>query len=235
MAEGLGRTERRRLDQDGAVMVRPDLDLAALASALAPADQDFGAGRRFFHAPEPLKPLLAPFGPLGAIAASALSPAARPTRMIVFDKTEAKNWAVAWHQDRTIAVAARAPVQGYDIWSKKDGVDHVEPPFDVIARTFSLRLHLDDAGPDNAPLLTVRGSHTLGKLPADAAGDYAATGKVDTHCARAGDLLVVRTAVLHASHRARAPRRRRVLHLDFCDADLPAPLQWAFAWEGAHA
>ncbi|MEZ5299860.1 MAG: hypothetical protein R3F11_04210 [Verrucomicrobiales bacterium] len=39
---------------------------------------------------------------------------ALPVRAIYFDKSPESNWGVAWHQDLTIAVAARAVVPGFD-------------------------------------------------------------------------------------------------------------------------
>ena len=45
----------------------------------------------------------------------------RPVRVLYFDKNPDANWAVPWHQDRTIAVAQRIDVPGYDMWSVKAG------------------------------------------------------------------------------------------------------------------
>src|SRR5689334_13240 len=63
-----------------------------------------GAGVRIYGIPA-IRPLLAPSGPVGAIAKSMLGSRCRPVRAILFDKSAATNWALAWHQDRTIAVA----------------------------------------------------------------------------------------------------------------------------------
>src|SRR5258708_167808 len=88
-------------------------------------------------------------------------------------KTADTNWAVAWHQDRTIAVRERREVAGFGPWSRKAGVAHVEPPFPVIAGMITLRVHLDDCDDDNAPLLVAPGSHRLGRVPAAQAGEIA--------------------------------------------------------------
>jgi hypothetical protein len=47
-----------------------------------------------------------------------------------------------------------------------------------------------------------------------------------TCLAAAGDVWLYSTAILHASERARMPRRRRVLQVDFAEGDLPAGLHW---------
>lgn len=42
---------------------------------------------------------------------------------------------------------------------------HVAPPFHVLERMATLRLHLDPVDDDNAPLLVAPGSHRLGRVP----------------------------------------------------------------------
>ena len=99
--------------------------LSALEAIVAtlPIDR---AGVRLNAVPG-LADLLAPAA-LGAGAAVRLGQGARPVRAILFDKSPAANWALGWHQDRTIAVRARADVPGYGPWSRKAGLQHVEPP-----------------------------------------------------------------------------------------------------------
>src|SRR5687767_10708268 len=63
-----------------------------------------------------LRPLL---GAADAIAVSFLGPASRPVRAILLDKNPGRNWALGWHQDRTIAVRARQQVEGYGAWTVK--------------------------------------------------------------------------------------------------------------------
>ena len=88
----------------------------------------------------------------GATAAAAvLGPAARPVRAILFDKTAAANWALPWHQDRTIAVQARIDTPGFGPWTRKGGLLHVEPPAALQAGMATLRLRLDPVPPGNAP------------------------------------------------------------------------------------
>jgi hypothetical protein len=183
------------------------------------------SGVRLFGGPM-LDTVLGPTGSLGRLAVAALGAAARPVRAIMFDKTESTNWAVHWHQDRTIAVKERRDVPGFETWTRKAGVNHVEPPFDVIARMVTLRAHLDDCDAHNAPLLIAPGSHKVGRIPEpEIDRTVAKLGQVAC-LAEAGDVWLYATALLHASERARKPRRRRVLHVDFSAMDLPAGLEW---------
>src|SRR5688572_15042148 len=41
----------------------------------------------------------------------------RPVRAILFDKSDAVNWALGWHQDRTISVGGRAETEGFGPWT----------------------------------------------------------------------------------------------------------------------
>lgn len=163
---------------------------------------------------------------MAGIAEALIGPEARPVRVLLFDKTRETNWSVAWHQDRVIAVQARADVTGFGPWSTKDGVPHVEPPVAVLERMVTLRLHLDDCGADNAPLKIAQRSHRLGLVPAGRAVTEAEARPVTICEARSGDIWASSTLVLHASERSNAGGHRRVLHVDFAAADLPPPLRW---------
>lgn len=54
-------------------------------------------------------------------------------RAVLFDKTAITNWALAWHQDRTICVRERVAVEGFGPWTIKRGMHHVAPPFNLLA------------------------------------------------------------------------------------------------------
>lgn len=174
----------------------------------------------------PIAALLSPEGNIGAVAASVLGPQARPVRAILFDKNENKNWALGWHQDRTIAVQTRVELPGFGPWTVKAGIPHVEPPFGLIERMITLRAHLDSVGMNNAPLLVSPGTHALGKIREAEIDEVVAAHGVQACLAEAGDIWVYRTPILHASERSTSQARRRVLQIDFSAEELPAPLVW---------
>lgn len=152
-------------------------------------------------------------------------PGARPVRALLFDKSPDHNWVVPWHQDRTVAVRRRVEMAGFGPWSIKDGQPHVEPPFALLARMLTLRLHLDDCPADNAPLQVALGSHRARVAAADAAG--VARDRPQISClAGAGDIWAYATPIVHRSGRALRPSRRRVLQIDFSPDDLPGELEW---------
>lgn len=79
-----------------------------------------------------------------------LGATAFPVRGRYFDKSPQANWAVLWHQDLTTAVKRKVPVPGYGPWSKKAGIDHVQPPAAVLEEMLALRFHLDPASSEAA-------------------------------------------------------------------------------------
>ncbi len=164
--------------------------------------------------------------PIYDLAAAVLGPDARPVRALLFDKSPTANWALGWHQDRTIAVAARHDVAGFGPWTVKAGIHHVEPPFAIIASMLTMRIHLDDTGPENAPLLVAPGSHRYGLIREETIPAIIDRCGVHACLAARGDVWVYSTPILHASERAKASAHRRVLQLDFSAHGLPMPLCW---------
>jgi Phytanoyl-CoA dioxygenase (PhyH) len=170
--------------------------------------------------------LAAMLGPADSIAAGLLGPHARCVGAKLFDKSPARNWALGWHQDRTIAVRERREFHGFGQWTIKAGIAHCVPPFGILERSLTLRVHLDPAGPANAPLLIAPGSHRLGAVAEpDLAAAVRRFGAVEC-LAEAGDVWACSTPILHASDRAHAPARRRVLQLLYSPDDLPGGLEW---------
>lgn len=193
--------------------------------AFADAMLKRGPGARF-SATAGLASLLGPSGPMGRMAAGYLKGEPRPVRAVLLNKSETANWTVPWHQDRTIAVRSPKPVDGFGPWTMKSGLHHVEPPFGILAGMVTIRLHLDDCGPDNAPLLIAPGSHRLGRLPATEAAEVAERIGPAMCLARAGDAWLYATPILHASQPAHRPSQRRVLQVDYADCALPGGLEW---------
>jgi hypothetical protein len=152
---------------------------------------------------------------------------ARLVRSILFNKSPDANWLVAWHQDLSIAVEERAVVPGYENWTVKDGVHHVQPPVEILERMLTVRLHLDDANEGNGALWVVPGSHRLGRIRADEAADVAKRMGKHLCTVNAGDAMIFRPLLLHASRKATSANPRRVIHLEFATDPLPAPLKWA--------
>jgi len=201
--------------------------LAALSEIRAalqglPAQQ---AGVRI-HGIKPLTPILAADGSIGSLASGFLGSGCRPVRAILFDKNAKTNWSLAWHQDRTICVKQRIEVEGYGSWTRKGGMQHVAPPFDLLARMVTLRVHLDDVPTGNSPLLIAPGSHKVGRVPIGAYEEVVRQCGTYSCLADAGDVWVYSTPILHASEAASAIRHRRVLQVDYSADELGGGLEW---------
>jgi hypothetical protein len=147
-------------------------------------------------------------------------------RGILFDKNPDANWRVAWHQDLAIAVRERADIPGFGPWSVKGGVVHAHAPMSVLERMLTVRIHLDDADETNGALQILPDSHRSGKLDGSTTERKIVDTKPVICTARAGDALVMRPLLLHASAPAVSPTHRRVIHIEYAVDELPDPLQW---------
>ena len=216
-----------RLFNDGAELHQAAISSAELVMlrAFAGAVDYHQSGIRIFDA-KPIRQLIEKHGSIGRVAAIHLGRTAHPVRMVLFDKTAAGNWSVGWHQDRTIAVRERRTVPGFGPWTVKAGVPHVEPPFNLIVGMITVRVHLDDCGQDNAPLLVAPSSHQLGRIPVDEIGSAVRKLGQCSCLARAGDIWAYASSIVHASERARIPSTRRILQIDYANSKLPEGLEW---------
>lgn len=152
--------------------------------------------------------------------------APRPVRAIWFNKSPETNWLVAWHQDLAIAVRERIEAPGFEAWSMKEGVPHVQPPATVLERMLTVRIHLDDADERNGALRVIAGSHQFGRLGVDQVAKLREERSETLCTAAAGDALLMRPLLLHASGRSTNDRPRRVLHLEYAGQSLPGGLKW---------
>jgi ectoine hydroxylase-related dioxygenase (phytanoyl-CoA dioxygenase family) len=105
-------------------------------------------------------------------------------------------------------------------------VPHVQPPVDVLEKMLTLRLHLDDADASNGALRVLPGTHRFGRLSADEIAEQQSRVAEVVCEAWAGDLLLMRPLLLHASSRATSDRPRGVLHIEFAGEPFSSGLEW---------
>jgi hypothetical protein len=171
---------------------------------------------------------------LRSIVEPVLGPEAFPVRGLFFDKTASANWNLPWHQDLTIAVAARRPVAGFGPWTIKGGIVHAFAPADLLARMITIRIHLDDCLAESGPLRVLPGSHAAGRLDAAAVAGWIGRARdraVDC-VVPAGGAVVMRPLLLHASAAATGSGHRRVIHVEYAAEALPGGLRWYVAGLG---
>lgn len=224
-----------QVDRDGFAVVEdvvPAHDCLALLPQLEAVEHEGAVSRRgSVHAVRnlleavPGVQALARSNSVRALVSPVLGPGCFVVRAILFDKTPDANWKVAWHQDLTIAVRERVDAPGFGPWSEKAGIAHVQPPVEVLERMLTVRIHLDDCGPENGPVQVIPGSHSTGRLPVDEA-EHAPVSCTSSR----GGALVMRPLILHASSPATVPAHRRVVHLEFAADELPHGLEWHGRW-----
>lgn len=213
------------LDNLGFTLVPQILDAHTCEELRQELGAVYGAGRRGLLAVQSIA-ALAKSNRLLDFIRPHLSIEPVPVRAIYFDKSPDANWFVTWHQDVTIALRAQADVPGFSPWSVKDGIPHVQPPVELLEHMLTIRLHLDDADESNGALRVIPGSHRLGRLNSKQIQDIHAKEPEHLCRAQAGDALLMRPLILHASSRATTPRHRRILHIEYAGYNLPPELAW---------
>jgi hypothetical protein len=208
---------RHELDEAGYALRRRALDgdQRALLANLLP---DTHAARNLLWERAELRATLS-YLRLDELASEALGEPAMPINLLLLDKTAEANWKVPGHQDRVLPVDAQVDEPGFEGWTTKQGVVHVEPPVAVLEKMVALRIHLDDCPASNGALAVIPGSHRGGKLGDAALAELPHDGYVPCEAA-AGDVLVMRPLLVHRSSPAEAPTRRRVVHVVYA-ADHP--------------
>jgi ectoine hydroxylase-related dioxygenase (phytanoyl-CoA dioxygenase family) len=161
-----------------------------------------------------------------SIAESLLGRTPQFVRALFFDKTPARNWCVAWHQDRTVALNRRVEMPGWGSWTQKDGVHHAQPPLAVLEHMVTIRLHVDDADEEGGCLRVIPGSHRFGILRQDEIDQVVAVSTPQACRVDAGDAVIMSPLLLHSSRKSQRLVHRRVVHLEYCSHELPSGVSW---------
>lgn len=163
-----------------------------------------------------------------ALVEPVLGPDRFVVRGILFDKMPEANWKVSWHQDLTVAVHKQREAPGFGPWSEKTGIPHVQPPAKVLDGMLTVRVHLDDCGPENGPVQVIAGAHHAGRLSAEQIACWREEHEAVLCTSARGGALVMRPLILHlhASSPATVLAHRRVVDLEFAATGLPCGLEW---------
>lgn len=149
-------------------------------------------------------------------------------KSIYFDKPETSNWYVAYHQDLTISVDKKVALENFGPWTTKQNQFAVQPPLDILENIYTVRIHLDDTDENNGALKVVPKSHSKGIYRPETIDWNVET---ETICnVEKGGVMIMKPLLLHGSNRTTNARRRRVIHIEFSDKDLPAELNWSEMW-----
>jgi len=146
-------------------------------------------------------------------------------KSIYFDKPEQSNWFVAYHQDLTISVDQKLSLDGFGPWTLKQDQFAVQPPIEILENGFTIRIHLDDTDQHNGALNVISKSHLKGIYRPETI-DW--TTEEEISCAvPAGGIMIMKPLLLHSSARTTNGKRRRVIHIEFSNQELPKELNWS--------
>jgi len=148
-------------------------------------------------------------------------------RVLLFNKSAENNWLVSWHQDKTVAVSNRFIADGWQNWTIKDGIHHVQPPIEILAQMLTFRIHLDDTDQKNGCLKVIPKSHLSGLLKHSQITEYVVLHSIVNCEAKAGSTLIMKPLILHSSSKAISNHSRQILHIEFSSYKLPKGISWA--------
>ncbi|OIQ16951.1 MAG: phytanoyl-CoA dioxygenase [Flavobacterium sp. MedPE-SWcel] len=146
-------------------------------------------------------------------------------KSIYFDKPEKSNWFVALHQDLSISVDKKVELDGFSSWTIKQKQFAVQPPLPILENIYTIRIHLDDTDENNGALKVIPKSHSKGIYRPETI-DWE-TEKVTTCNVNAGGVMIMKPLLLHSSERTTNNKKRRVIHIELANKQLPPEIEWA--------
>lgn len=146
-------------------------------------------------------------------------------KSIYFDKPEASNWFVSYHQDLTISVNKKKEVNGFSSWTSKQNQFAVQPPLNILQDNFTIRIHLDKTDENNGALKVIPSSHVKSIYRPETI-DWSKE-KETVCCVDKGGVMLMKPLLLHSSGRTTNGNRRRVIHIEFSRTLLPGGLSWS--------
>jgi ectoine hydroxylase-related dioxygenase (phytanoyl-CoA dioxygenase family) len=147
------------------------------------------------------------------------------TKTIYFDKPEKSNWFVSYHQDLTISVDKKIKVDHFENWTVKQNQFAVQPPKEILENNFTVRIHLDRTTKDNGALKVLNASHKKGISRVE---NINHNEEIETICeVEKGGIMIMKPLLFHASNKTTNNERRRVIHIEFSNQELPNELEWS--------
>ena len=146
-------------------------------------------------------------------------------KSIYFDKPEASNWYVSYHQDLTISVDKKSELDGFNFWTVKQNQFAVQPPLNILENNFTIRIHLDDTDENNGALKIIQKSHLKGIYRPETID---LNNETQTVCSvEKGGIMIMKPLLMHSSGRTNNNKKRRVVHIEFSNTELPGDLKWS--------
>lgn len=146
------------------------------------------------------------------------------TKAIFFSKPSDYNWFVSYHQDLSVNLNRQVTSKNYSKWIKRNGWYSAIPPEEVLKRTTTFRIHLDECNEASGALKVLVGTHKKGVQRIKSLD----RSKIEeTVCSvKQGDLMIMKPLLFHASDKTTVPNKRRIIHIELCSKHLPDNLEW---------
>jgi ectoine hydroxylase-related dioxygenase (phytanoyl-CoA dioxygenase family) len=144
-----------------------------------------------------------------------------PLKAIIIDKTKQNNWGLDWHQDLKIAVQEKDETPGFTQWTQESGINHVIPTIDVLQRSLTVRIHLDDCNPMNGSIWVLPGTHKGKIYSKDEIVKKVKEIKIVDCIANKGEVMFMSPLLLHKSPYSLTDKSRRVLQIEYSSVTLP--------------
>lgn len=147
------------------------------------------------------------------------------TKSIYFDKPEMSNWFVSYHQDLTISVNKKIELENFENWTTKQNQFAVQPPINILDKNFTIRIHLDKTTKENGALKVINKSHAKGICRIE---NIEIDTETESFCeVEKGGIMIMKPLLFHASNKTTNNERRRLIHIEFSNVELPKELDWS--------
>lgn len=143
------------------------------------------------------------------------------SKAIYFNKPSKSNWFVGYHQDISISVKERIQTEGYANWTLKKDQLGVVPPLDILKSIVTFRIHLDTTDHTNGALKVIEKSHDKGIIRVNDLFHKKVLGEEVICNVKRGGVMLMKPLLLHASNKSISETDRRVIHLEFCNKEIP--------------
>lgn len=146
------------------------------------------------------------------------------SKAIFFNKPKKSNWFVSYHQDLSISVKHKQDREGFTNWTIKNNQIGVIPPLQILKNTITFRVHLDKTDCHNGALKVIPKSHNKGIIRIDESFKKEDFEKEEICEVDRGAVMVMKPLLLHSSQKSISEFDRKVIHLEFCNEELP--MEW---------
>ena len=146
-------------------------------------------------------------------------------KSIYSDKLETSNLFVSYHQDLTISVDKKLEIENFGPWTLKHNQFAVQPPINILETNFTIRIYLDDTNEYNGALRVVPRSH-LKKIYRPETINWSKEKEVICNVKKGG-IMIMKPLILHSSRRTTNNKKRRIIHIEISNQELPTGLKWS--------